>query len=169
MQKMARRHNKEGGNHLEQESNRQKAIENIDGGLHPAMDGQSLGERCGVVWCSVCVCTCVCMCECECMCVHLTQYLGVDLQQSHVPAIHVGKEAKTQTVGPGDIYCGGNQFCHITGVQVVGLHVSVVARGCNPSGGIVTGCDVMSCSLITLNTCNCKPVTIVRQQHDSVT
>ena len=27
MQKMARRHNKEGGNHLEQESNRQKALE----------------------------------------------------------------------------------------------------------------------------------------------
>ena len=26
MQKMARRHNKEGGNHLEQESNRQKAL-----------------------------------------------------------------------------------------------------------------------------------------------
>ena len=45
MQKMARRHNKEGGNHLEQESNRQKAMENIGGGLHPAVDGQSLGER----------------------------------------------------------------------------------------------------------------------------
>ena len=44
MQKMARRHNNEGGNHLEQESNRQKATEDIDGGLHPAVDGQSLGE-----------------------------------------------------------------------------------------------------------------------------
>ena len=32
IQKMARRHNKEGGNHLEQESNRQKAMEDIDGG-----------------------------------------------------------------------------------------------------------------------------------------
>ena len=44
MQKMARRHNKEGGNHLEQESNRQKAMEDIDGGLHPVADGQSQGE-----------------------------------------------------------------------------------------------------------------------------
>ena len=44
-QKMARQHNKEGGNHLEQESNRQKAMENTDGGLHPAVDGQNLGER----------------------------------------------------------------------------------------------------------------------------
>ena len=43
-QKMAKRHNKEGGNHLKQESNRQKAMEDIDGGLHPAVDGQSLGE-----------------------------------------------------------------------------------------------------------------------------
>ena len=43
-QKMARRLNKEGGNHLEQESNRQKTMEGIDGGLHPAVDGQSLGE-----------------------------------------------------------------------------------------------------------------------------
>ena len=41
---MARRHNKEGGNHLEQESNSQKAMEDIDGGLHPAVDGQRLGE-----------------------------------------------------------------------------------------------------------------------------
>ena len=32
-QKMARRHSKEGGNHLEQESNRQKTMEDIDGGL----------------------------------------------------------------------------------------------------------------------------------------
>ena len=44
-QTMARRHNKEGGNHLEQESNRQKTMEDIDGGLHPAVDGQSLDER----------------------------------------------------------------------------------------------------------------------------
>ena len=44
-QKMARRHNKEGGNHLEQESNRQRTIEDIGGGLHHAVDGQSLGER----------------------------------------------------------------------------------------------------------------------------
>ena len=44
IQKMARRHNKEVGNHLEQERNRQKAMEDIDGGLHPAVDGQSLGE-----------------------------------------------------------------------------------------------------------------------------
>ena len=42
---MARRHNKEGGNHLEHESNRQKTMEDIDGGLHPAVDGQSLSER----------------------------------------------------------------------------------------------------------------------------
>ena len=39
MQKMARRHNKEGGNHLEQESNRQKTMDNTDGGLLPAVDG----------------------------------------------------------------------------------------------------------------------------------
>ena len=44
-QKMARRHNKEGGNHLEQESSRQRTMEGTDGGLHPAVDGQSLGER----------------------------------------------------------------------------------------------------------------------------
>ena len=42
-QTMARRHNKEGENHLEQESNRQKVMEDIDGGIHPAVDGQSLG------------------------------------------------------------------------------------------------------------------------------
>ena len=34
-QKMARRHKKEGGNHLEQESNGQKTTEDIDGGPHP--------------------------------------------------------------------------------------------------------------------------------------
>ena len=44
-QKMARRHNKEGRNYLEQESNRQRAMEGTEGGLHPAVDGQSLGER----------------------------------------------------------------------------------------------------------------------------
>ena len=44
-QKMARRHNKAGGNHLEQESDRQKTTEDVDGGLHPAVDGQSQGER----------------------------------------------------------------------------------------------------------------------------
>ena len=44
-QKMARQHNKEGGNHLEQESNKQRTMEDIDGGLHPEVDGQSLGER----------------------------------------------------------------------------------------------------------------------------
>ena len=43
-QKMARRHNT-GGDHLEQESNRQKTMEGIARGLHPAVDGQSLGER----------------------------------------------------------------------------------------------------------------------------
>ena len=44
-QKMARRHSYEGRNHLDWESNRQKAIEGIDGGLYPAVDGQSPGER----------------------------------------------------------------------------------------------------------------------------
>ena len=44
-QKMARRHYREGGNHLEQESNRQRTMEDIDGGLHPAVDGQSPHER----------------------------------------------------------------------------------------------------------------------------
>ena len=43
-QKMARRHNREGGNHLEQESNRQRTMEDTDGGRHPAVDGQSLDE-----------------------------------------------------------------------------------------------------------------------------
>ena len=43
-QRMARQHNKEGGNHLEQESNRQRTTEGIDGGLHPAVHEQSLGE-----------------------------------------------------------------------------------------------------------------------------
>ena len=49
MQKMARRHNMEGENHLEQESNRLKTMEDIVGGLHPAVDGQSLGESEGTV------------------------------------------------------------------------------------------------------------------------
>ena len=44
-QKMARRHNKEGRNHLEQESKRQKTMEGIDGGLHPAVNRQNLDER----------------------------------------------------------------------------------------------------------------------------
>ena len=44
-QTMARRHNKEGGNHLEQECKRQKTTEDIDGGLHLTVDGQSLGEK----------------------------------------------------------------------------------------------------------------------------
>ena len=44
-QKMARRHNREGGNHLDQESNRQTTMEDTDGGLHPAVVGQSLDER----------------------------------------------------------------------------------------------------------------------------
>ena len=43
-QKMARWHNREGGNHLDWESNRQTKMEDIDGGLHPAVDGQSLDE-----------------------------------------------------------------------------------------------------------------------------
>ena len=44
-QKTARRHNKEGRNHLYQESNIQKTMEDIDGGLHLAVDEQSLDER----------------------------------------------------------------------------------------------------------------------------
>ena len=44
-QKMARRQNKEGGNHLKQKSNRQKTMEDSDGGLHPAVDEQNLSER----------------------------------------------------------------------------------------------------------------------------
>ena len=44
-QKMARCHlNREGGNHLDEESNRQTTMEDIDGGLHPVVDGQSLDE-----------------------------------------------------------------------------------------------------------------------------
>ena len=46
--KMARRHNK-GRNHLEQESTRQKTTEDIDGGIHPAVDGKKLGEGEGYV------------------------------------------------------------------------------------------------------------------------
>ena len=33
------------GGHLEQESNKQRTMEGIDGGLHPALDGQSLDVR----------------------------------------------------------------------------------------------------------------------------
>ena len=44
-QKMARRHNKEGGNHLEQESNRQKTMEDIEGRLHHAVDTLNLDAR----------------------------------------------------------------------------------------------------------------------------
>ena len=44
-QKMARRHSKRGGNHLEQESIRQKTMQGANGGLYLAMDRQSLGER----------------------------------------------------------------------------------------------------------------------------
>ena len=44
-QKMARRHNREGGNHLDKEGNRQTTMEDIGGGLHPAVDGQSLDEE----------------------------------------------------------------------------------------------------------------------------
>ena len=44
-QKMTRRQSKEGGNHLEQESNRQRTMEGINGGLHPAVDGRSLEGR----------------------------------------------------------------------------------------------------------------------------
>ena len=43
-QKMARRHNREGGNHLDQASNRQTTMEDIDGGLHLTVDGQSPDE-----------------------------------------------------------------------------------------------------------------------------
>ena len=43
-QKMASRHNREGGNHLDWESNRQATTEDVAGGLHPAVDGQSLYE-----------------------------------------------------------------------------------------------------------------------------
>ena len=41
---MARRHSREGGNHLDYEGNRQTTMEDIDGGLHPAVDGQSLDK-----------------------------------------------------------------------------------------------------------------------------
>ena len=44
-QKMARRHSKEAGNLLEQKSVRQMTTEGIDGGLHPAVDGQSLKKK----------------------------------------------------------------------------------------------------------------------------
>ena len=44
-QKMARRHSKEGGNYLEQESSTQWTTGNIDGGLLSVVDGNSLGEN----------------------------------------------------------------------------------------------------------------------------
>ena len=43
-QMMARRHSKDRGSRLEQDSIRQTTMEGIDGGLHPAVDGQSLSE-----------------------------------------------------------------------------------------------------------------------------
>ena len=43
-QKMVRRQSKEGTT-WNRKVYRQKAMEGIDGGLHPAVDGQSLGER----------------------------------------------------------------------------------------------------------------------------
>ena len=43
-QKMAGRQSKEGGTHLEQDTFRQTTKEGIDGGLHPAVDGQGLSE-----------------------------------------------------------------------------------------------------------------------------
>ena len=43
-QKMARRLNRERGNHLDKEGNIQTTMEDTDGGLHPAVDGQSLDE-----------------------------------------------------------------------------------------------------------------------------
>ena len=42
---MARRNNKEEGNHLDQGSNRQTTMEDTDGGLHPEVDGQSLDDK----------------------------------------------------------------------------------------------------------------------------
>ena len=44
-QKMARPHSKEGGEHLEQETNRNRTVEGIDGGLHPAVNRQGPDER----------------------------------------------------------------------------------------------------------------------------
>ena len=44
VRRMAGRRGGEGGSHLGKEGNRQKTMEDIDGGLHPAVDGQSLGE-----------------------------------------------------------------------------------------------------------------------------
>ena len=47
MQTTTRLHNN-GGNHLEQESSRQKMMESIDGGLRSEVDGQSLAVKCNV-------------------------------------------------------------------------------------------------------------------------
>ena len=43
-QKMAGRHSKEEGNHLKQDTIKQPAVEDIDGGLHLAVDRQSLNS-----------------------------------------------------------------------------------------------------------------------------
>ena len=43
-QKMAKRHNREGWNHLDQASNRQTTMEDIDGGLHPEWMDKALDE-----------------------------------------------------------------------------------------------------------------------------
>ena len=44
-EKNARPPGKEGRDYLQQESNRKKTIDELDGGLHSAVDGQSLCER----------------------------------------------------------------------------------------------------------------------------
>ena len=44
-QKAESRHSKEGGNDLEGGSIRQTAMEGVDGGLHPAVDRQSLSDE----------------------------------------------------------------------------------------------------------------------------
>ena len=46
---MAKRHSKEGRNHLEQESSRQRTMEGIGGGLEPAVDRQNIDEGEGEV------------------------------------------------------------------------------------------------------------------------
>ena len=45
IKKKMSRHSIGGMNHLEQESNRQRTMEHTGGLLHPAVDGQSLGEK----------------------------------------------------------------------------------------------------------------------------
>ena len=39
--KIAKRHNKEEGNHVDQESNRQTTMEDTDGGLHPSVEDKA--------------------------------------------------------------------------------------------------------------------------------